>query len=356
MNEAQHVIDLASQEVAWARERFGGHIAKPTRLAFADCEDTRIQEAVQLLAGSGFVQPVVIGSPSNISWPDEVERIGLDDPYWEPRITEAWAERDRVHSQASAQGSNAGELDPLLFMAVGVGLGLAEAGIAGTQSNSPAVIRAGIRGLGATVGGGLVSGAFLVSVGEALWTWADCSVVPDPDADQLAKIAFEAATLHQLVSGDQARVALLSFSTAGSAEHAVVTKVRCALATLQRDYPELDADGEMQFDAAIDLGIGVKKFPGSAVAGKANVFVFPDLNAGNIAYKVVQRIGHARIMGSFVLGLSRPWVDLSRGCTTAEIVSSALALCATVSSRHDTVNARHDDKEVVHNEDAAQHR
>lgn len=346
MSEARRLADAHSQELAWAFERFGSRTAAPTRVAFADCEDTRMQEAVRILAACGLVQPVVVGSPAGISWPKAVECIALDDPHWGPRISEAWIERRRVRSQASTLDLIAEELNPLLFLAIGVGLGLAEAGVAGTQSISPAVIRAGIRGLGTIVGGGLVSGAFLVSAGEALWTWADCSVIPDPDSDQLAKIAFEAAVLHQLVTGDRPRVAMLSFSTAGNVDHPAVEKVRRALSVLHRGHPELDADGEMQFDAAIDPEIGARKFPGSVVAGNANVFVFPDLNAGNIAYKAAQRIGHARIMGSFVLGLSRPWIDLSRGCTTAEIVSSALALRATVSARHDLVSAGRENKEV----------
>jgi phosphate acetyltransferase len=211
-------------------------------------------------------------------------------------------------------------------MAIGVGLGLADAGVAGAVSSSASVIRAGLRGLGLAAASDQACGAFVVAIDDSLWTWADCTVTPDPIAKELASIAYEAASWHHRVSGVQSKVALLSFSTAGSATHPSVDKMREALAILHREHPDLDADGEMQFDAAVDPEIGARKFPGSQVAGQANVFVFPDLNAANIAYKVVQRAGRSRVMGSYVLGLSRPWVDLSRGCSTEEIVSTALVL------------------------------
>jgi phosphate acetyltransferase len=332
MSQTPGVIENSSSNVAWAVERFGSRTTGSVRLAFADAEDPRTQEAVGILAATGLVEPVVVGGPEDVSWPEGVHRIALDDSNWGPRISEAWAQRQRSRPQVGSNPIHTEEIDPLLFLALGVKLGLAEAGVAGASSTSSSVIRAGLHGLGVIEDGGLVSGVFLVGSGETLWTWSDCSVVPEPDAEQLASIAHSAATLHQQVSGERPLVAMLSFSTAGSADHPAARKVQSALSILRRDYPNLDADGEMQFDAAIDPGVGELKFPDSTVAGCANVFVFPNLNAGNIAYKVAQRVGRARILGSFVLGLARPWVDLSRGCTTEEIVGTALALRAIVSS------------------------
>jgi phosphate acetyltransferase len=278
------------------------------------------------LAAGGLVQPVVVGGPAGVSWPAEVDCVALDDPHWAPLVQETWARRQQTRAESGARGADPRQ-DPLLFMAIGVGLGLADAGVAGAVSTSASVIRAGLRGLGLAAASDQACGAFVVALGDSLWTWADCTVTPDPTTKELASIGYEAASWHRRVSGVQAKVALLSYSTAGSAVHPLADKMREALAILRKDHPDLDADGEMQFDAAVDPEIGARKFPGSPVAGQANVFVFPDLNAANIAYKVVQRAGRARVMGSFVLGLTRPWVDLSRGCSTEEIVRTALVLC-----------------------------
>jgi phosphotransacetylase len=156
-------------------------------------------------------------------------------------------------------------------------------------------------------------------------TFADISVIPDPDAPQLARIAATAADAHAALTGEEPRVAMLSFSSFGSAEHADVVKVREAVALVRAARPDLAVDGEMQFDVAVTPEVAARKCPGSDVAGHANVLVFPDLGAANIAYKVAERLGGARAVGSFVLGLRRPWVDLSRGCSTQDIVDAALA-------------------------------
>jgi phosphotransacetylase len=310
-------VESASTEGHWALSRFPA-TGRSARLAFADAEDPRVQHAVRVLAADGVVTPVVIGSPKGIAWPAGVDCIAADDPYWAGRVAEVWP------------GPVA--TDALALLAVVVRLGVADAGIAGSLSTSPAVLRAGLRGVGISPEAQLASGAFIVAVGDTLWTWADCSVVPEPDADQLAAIAAAASELHSRISGEPARVAMLSFSTDGSTDHPAARKVRDALAVLRERHPALDVDGEMQFDAAVDPVIGRRKFPGSDVAGHANVFIFPDLDAGNIAYKVVQRVGQARIMGSFVLGLTQPWVDLSRGCSAAEIVRTAYVLRTLVVS------------------------
>lgn len=314
-------VGCAGDDLAWTLKRFGSAPGVPVRLAFVDAADSRVQKAVTVLARSGLVEPVVIDAPQRVTWPSGVELVSLDDSVWSGRVIEAWA-----HCHQGRPDRAAEQLNALTFMAVAVRLGLAEAGIAGSMSTSASVIRAGLRGLGVDADVGLVAGAFVVGTGEALWTWADCSVIPVPDADQLAIIAGAAADLHRRVSGEAPRVAMLSFSTAGSADHPAVIKVRAALARLRQNRPGLEVDGEMQFDAAVDPAVGSRKFPRSTVAGRANVFIFPELDSGNIAYKVVQRVGQARIMGSFVLGLARPWIDLSRGCDAAEIVRTALAL------------------------------
>ena len=164
-------------------------------------------------------------------------------------------------------------------------------------------------------------------------TYADPAVVPDPNVDQLASIAIEAADAHRRLVGDEPRVAMLSFSTLGSASHPHVDKVRDAVKVVRDRRPDILVDGEFQFDVAIDAAVAARKCPDSPVAGNANVFVFPDLDAGNIAYTITERLAGARAVGSFVLGLRRPWVDLSRGCSSDDIVAAALAAARLVNQK-----------------------
>ena len=205
--------------------------------------------------------------------------------------------------------------------------GTVDAGIAGSLTSSAECIRAALKIIGPAQPNGLVCGCFFMHLGDRVLTYADPAVVPSPDAAQLACIAVEAADAHRRFVGEEPFVAMLSFSTLGSAEHPDVDKVREAVKLVRSRRPDLRVDGELQFDVAVDAAVAARKCPESTVAGRANVFVFPDLNSGNIAYKVTERLAGARAIGSFVLGLRRPWVDLSRGCSVDDIVHAA----ATVS-------------------------
>jgi phosphate acetyltransferase len=210
---------------------------------------------------------------------------------------------------------------PLFFGAMMVRQGLADGSVAGSLSTTGDVLRAGIQIVGMPEGITVVSSFFLMIFPKTTYSFADCAVVPDPNSEQLADIAISTAENHQKLTRENARVAMLSFSTKGSASHALVDKVQQATLLVKQKRPDIQVDGELQLDAAIVPSIGSKKAPGSPIAGTANVLIFPDLNAGNIGYKLTQRLAGAEAVGPIIQGLKKPCYDLSRGCSVNDIVS-----------------------------------
>ena len=294
--------------------------------------DPRVVAGAIEAARAGIAKITLVGPQADVTALLS-DAVGLDIAVQDPAtstLTSEFADTYfelRKHKGVSVDVAAQQALDPLVFAAMMVRNGHADGTVGGAVATTSDTVRAALQIIGKAKSAPLVSSFFLMALpenhasGRSAMVFGDCGLVIDPNAEELAAIAAASAASCQQLLGDAPKVALLSFSTMGSARHGAVTKVSDAVALLRDKHPDLDADGELQFDAAFVPDVGASKAPDSAVAGHANVMIFPNLDAGNIGYKIAQRIGGCDAIGPVLQGLAKPANDLSRGCVASDVTN-----------------------------------
>jgi len=304
-------------------------------------EETRNIQAAAQIAEAGLAKITMLGDPAKVAevaatTGTDLSKVEIINPADSAKAAEYAAALYEIRKAKGMTEEQAAKLvaDPMYYGVMMVKTGDADGLVSGAIHSTGDMLRPALQIIKSKPGMKTVSSCFLMECpdktygDDGIMIFADCAVIPNPTADELANIAIGAADSARALAGIEPRVAMLSFSTKGSAKHENVTKVQEATAKAKEMDPELMIDGELQADAALVESVGQLKSPGSAVAGKANVLVFPDLQAGNIGYKLVQRLAGAEAYGPILQGIAKPCNDLSRGCSVEDIVATvAITAC-----------------------------
>lgn len=299
-------------------------------IVLPESHDERVLKAAEILTKEKILSVITLGNDDIIR--SDAKRLNVDltgvriiDPLKSDKLSDFTniLFNLRKHKGITIELARETVARDLFFGAMMVREKMADGSVAGSTASTGDVMRAGIQCVGMPEGISIVSSFFLMVFPDKVFSFADCAVVPNPDTNQLADIAISTADNHRKLTDQEPYIAMLSFSTRGSAQHELIDKVVEATKIVKEKRPDLNVDGELQFDTAIIESIGKRKAPGSKVAGKANVMIFPNLDAGNIGYKITQRLGGAEAIGPLVQGLNKPCFDLSRGCSVDDIVNTA---------------------------------